>query len=174
MTFSHRLVVASWLTAGLFACLGCGAQKSVLERRPDGIYHLKCKDASLSRCLVDAEAACDHNQYAVLRAFDDHQYMGRIAGNDTHEVRESEVFFACGMRATWGTELTKLRKAPLEDAKLCLMPSPAPAAPPPARVCTPGATQACVGPAGCSGGQACAPDGAAFAPCDCGTAPTPP
>ena len=40
----------------------------------------------------------------------------------------------------------------------------------PARVCVPGATQACVGSGACSGGQACLPDGSGFAPCDCGTA----
>ncbi len=34
--------------------------------------------------------------------------------------------------------------------------------------CVPGATQACVGPAGCSGGQACRADGAGYGPCDCG------
>jgi hypothetical protein len=36
--------------------------------------------------------------------------------------------------------------------------------------CTPGATQACVGPAGCTGGQFCTDDGARYSPCDCGAA----
>ncbi len=35
--------------------------------------------------------------------------------------------------------------------------------------CTPGASQACVGPAGCEGFQVCATDGNSFSPCDCGT-----
>lgn len=37
-------------------------------------------------------------------------------------------------------------------------------------VCTPGATIACVGPAGCSGGQACKQDGTGYGLCDCGVA----
>jgi hypothetical protein len=36
----------------------------------------------------------------------------------------------------------------------------------------PGATQACVGPGGCSGGQVCAADGGRFEACDCGAAKT--
>ncbi len=34
--------------------------------------------------------------------------------------------------------------------------------------CTAGATQSCVGPAGCRGGQVCLPDGSAWGACDCG------
>jgi hypothetical protein len=40
----------------------------------------------------------------------------------------------------------------------------------PGQACTPGATQACVGPGGCQGGQFCTPDGMAFSSCDCGKA----
>jgi hypothetical protein len=36
-------------------------------------------------------------------------------------------------------------------------------------VCTPGATQPCTGPGGCSGGQSCVDDGSKFSPCDCGS-----
>jgi hypothetical protein len=49
--------------------------------------------------------------------------------------------------------------------------APVPVAPPaPERVCVPGTTQACVGPAACSGGQSCLPDGSGFGGCDCGAA----
>ncbi len=36
--------------------------------------------------------------------------------------------------------------------------------------CTPGSTQACVGPGGCQGGQFCVDDGTRYSPCDCGSA----
>ncbi|GMV19617.1 MAG: hypothetical protein AMXMBFR56_78410 [Polyangiaceae bacterium] len=36
------------------------------------------------------------------------------------------------------------------------------------RACTPGMSQACVGPGACKGGQACKADGSAYGPCDCG------
>lgn len=37
------------------------------------------------------------------------------------------------------------------------------------RICTPGKSEACVGPGGCSGGQSCNADGTGFAVCDCGS-----
>jgi hypothetical protein len=52
--------------------------------------------------------------------------------------------------------------------------APPPATPPPARapeperLCIPGITQECLGPAACRGAQACLPDGNGFGPCDCG------
>jgi hypothetical protein len=54
-----------------------------------------------------------------------------------------------------------------------------PSAPPDAvetpvdRLCVPGITQECLGPAACRGAQACLPDGNGYGPCDCGKASTP-
>lgn len=39
--------------------------------------------------------------------------------------------------------------------------------------CTPGITQACVGPGGCQGGQACSDDGLRYSTCDCGQVKSP-
>lgn len=36
-------------------------------------------------------------------------------------------------------------------------------------LCTPGSTQACIGPGACDGGQACLPDGSGYGECNCGT-----
>ncbi len=36
------------------------------------------------------------------------------------------------------------------------------------KACTPGMSQACVGPGACKGGQACKADGSGYGPCDCG------
>jgi hypothetical protein len=54
--------------------------------------------------------------------------------------------------------------------------APPPSAPakPATPACVPGATQACVGPGGCSGGQACAADGLRFDACNCGSPTTSP
>jgi hypothetical protein len=49
--------------------------------------------------------------------------------------------------------------------------TPPPAAAPPERVCTPGATQSCVGVGGCQGGQACSADGTVWQSCDCAAEP---
>ena len=58
-------------------------------------------------------------------------------------------------------------------ATLTAAPLPArqgPPSGPPERVCVPGATQECLGPAACRGAQACLPDGRGYGACDCGNA----
>lgn len=167
MTFRHGLVVA-WAAASVVTVAGCGTPVVTSERRADGIFHLRCKTA-LPRCLDEAEVLCDHQRYVVLRAFDEHDYKGRDLF--PHETRDSQAFIRCGIRGAWGSENAKLRADPLgpggETPPAATPPAAlAPAAP--ARVCTPGASQACVGKGGCSGGQACLTDGMAFGPCDCG------
>jgi hypothetical protein len=137
------------------------------ERRPDGIIHLTCK-MTLQRCLDQAEAACEHQRYAVIRAFDDHEYKGNsIAWT---EVRNSEAWIRCGFGHTFGAEAPELR-----DAAVCPPPAPAPPppAPAPAPTCTQGASVACVGVGGCRGGQICL-EGGKLGPCDCGPAAPPP
>jgi hypothetical protein len=62
-----------------------------------------------------------------------------------------------------GTAYSCKRKAAKAPAAPTLPPRPA--------GCTPGSTQACVGPGGCKGGQACVADGSGYSPCDCGPAP---
>jgi hypothetical protein len=48
-------------------------------------------------------------------------------------------------------------------------PAPATAPSTPKNVCTPGATQACLGPGACRGAQACTSDGRGYGVCDCGS-----
>jgi hypothetical protein len=63
--------------------------------------------------------------------------------------------------------------APTETAATSATPSAQPAAvaatTAPARLCIPGATQACLGAGACQGAQACREDGGGYLPCDCGT-----
>jgi hypothetical protein len=47
--------------------------------------------------------------------------------------------------------------------------APPPPVDPSGRVCAPGATQMCYGPAACQGAQQCVPDGSAWGACDCGS-----
>jgi hypothetical protein len=164
MTFPNRLVAAFGLAAGLFAFPGCRSPIISANQRPDGIYHLKCRD-KLQRCLDEVETLCRHNRYVVLRAFDDHEWEG-YNWPQQDERRASEAFIRCGQKPPWGEDspMGKLRADPLGEVTS----EPAPVAPSPARVCIPGASQACVGPDNCSGGQVCRPDGVGFGPCDCG------
>jgi hypothetical protein len=150
--------------------LGCATARAVkTDLGPDGVYHLTCR-TTLQVCLNQAEVLCHQERYAVLRAFDLHDYAGDSV--QPTETRQSEAFVRCGARGTWGEENKALLASPLSAA----VGAPASSAPlfaSPARPCTPGASQACIGVAGCKGGQACAADGNAFGPCDCGPAPTP-
>lgn len=168
MTFQRRLVAAFGLAASLFAFPGCQSPIISANLRPDGVYHVKCR-SKLQSCLNEVEVLCRHNRYAVLRAFDDHEWEG-INWPDQGEKRASEAFIRCGQKPPWGedSEMGRLRAHPLGDRESS---EPEPAAAPvavPVRVCIPGASQACVGVGDCSGGQVCRPDGSGFGSCDCG------
>jgi hypothetical protein len=165
ITRARALGLLSWLVA----TPACVSPAVTTELRPDGITHLTCK-APLQRCLDKAEMICNHERYAVLRAFDMQDYKGNTAQPEA--FRSSEAFIRCGVRGGWGDDNNALRREPL-------CPASATAGPTPATICTPGASLACVGPGGCHGGQACLPDGSKLGPCDCGpgaatTVPTTP
>jgi hypothetical protein len=160
-------VKARALLAAL-AVAGCTTPMIQVQRRPDGILHFTCKTA-LTECLAAAEKACERQRYAVLRAFDDHNFKGDVSFPE--DFRSSEAFVRCDSPAGWSGENRALREHPVDAAVPAASAAPASSSTP-ARACVPGATQACVGPGGCAGGQACAMDGAAFGACDCG-APKP-
>jgi hypothetical protein len=152
--------------AVIVAALGCAVPAVQSERGDDGVYHFKCA-LPLPQCLRAAEAACNYQRYAVLRAFDDHNLKGD--NSQPADTRSSEAFVRCDALTSWSPENRALRDSTLAAAA----PAPAPAlvvvpSGGSAPGCVPGATQACVGPGACAGGQACAPDGKAFGPCDCG------
>jgi hypothetical protein len=153
-----RVATLSLFVAVLGAASACMTVRPQATLRPDGAYDIKCK-GRLQACLDEAELVCDHHPYAVLRAFDDHDLKGD-ATNPT-DFRSGEAFVRCSM----GRQLTNDDKD-LNALPICSAPPPAPV-----RVCTPGATQACVGRAGCAGGQACQDDGTRFTTCDCGPPP---
>jgi hypothetical protein len=167
MTFQRGSVAAFGLAASFVVFTGCHANVTV-TRRDDGLYHLKCS-TTLQSCLGEAANLCKQFSFVVLRGYDERDYRGR---SDVPEgVPASEALIACGPRSGWGN-LEQLRAEPL--AKACGPATPPPAAPAgPAHLCTPGASQACVGPGACSGGQACRLDGTGFGPCDCGGTPSP-
>lgn len=165
MTFQRGLFAAFGLAASLLAIQGCTSNVTV-TRREDGLYHLKCSH-TLQSCLGEAENLCKQSSFVVLRGYDERDFKGR---SDVPEaVPASEALIACGPRRGWGN-LEQVRLEPL--AKACEKPASEPVAAPaaPGGVCTPGASQACVGPGGCKGGQACLPNGAGLGPCDCGGA----
>jgi len=150
----------------------CASRPGVeTQRLPDGTLRIKCQD-SLAGCLARAEDICHGNTYEVIRARDQRDRYGPEMGTAQVEVRSSEAYVRCGSRGRplGGYDELTLPPRPPEGAVAGTAMGPgAPPAPPPARACIPGSTQACIGPGKCEGGQSCLPDGSAFGPCDCGT-----
>jgi len=141
--------------------LACSHRAGAPVRQPDGGYALACK-SPLSDCLRHAEQLCKDQGYTVTDARDVRELLGHESGQSQVLLEKSEATVYCGTSA----RPPRLTRHVDPNASIA---SAAPAhAPKPAPACVPGASQACVGPAGCSGGQTCAPDGARFEACDCG------
>lgn len=156
-------VVATAVVAGLLggiAPFGCAAASAEgTQRLADGRYELKC-EGSLSHCLEQADEICRGTRYRVLQGSDDRDYVGPEEHFE-REIRTSHAIIRCGSR---GQSLFGKAEEPEPTTAIATRGHSA---------CVPGATQSCVGPAGCVGGQACLPDGSGFSPCDCGGATHP-
>jgi hypothetical protein len=156
--------------------LGCSSHSGLPARQGDGGYQISCK-SPLADCLKQAERTCRDEGYTVTAASDLHELLGAPTGQSQVPVQKSEATFYCGRLPTSAERpmIELKREHPLESSAPraeAPAPAPAPSGPPP-RACVPGATQACIGPGGCSGGQACDEDGSHFNPCDCGNPPPP-
>ncbi len=151
----ERRVLASCCLA--IACSTAGAGS--VRQLADGRYQVEC-ESSLRECLARAEARCDISGYQVLSAVEAKRRVGVPPVQS--EYMESRAIFVCG-----GNDAA--------PQAVSVSPSPSPPAPTQALTnsCLPGASQACVGPGGCSGGQTCSPDGKSLSPCDCGPASPP-
>ena len=151
--------------------LGCSKKPPVApERLPDGRFSFKC-DSELWVCLSNVKQLCRGGPYAVDGAWDQATTVG--IDQTRVETHRSEAIVRCLHR---GQDPRRLFAKPDDpkpveppQAPGIAKPAAVAAAPAPAaRVCVPGATQACVGPAACAGGQACLPDGSGFEQCNCG------
>lgn len=153
---------SGWIVAALV--LGaCSAGTPSEAKQADGSYHLACP-GPLSACLERAERLCQGHGYVVAGARDVTELLGHEQGQSQVEVRRSDATIYCG------AEDPSAQRASAETKQPVSAPAPEPTSRPtaPERACVPGATQACVGPAGCAGGQACALDGSRYEPCNCG------
>lgn len=151
----------------------CTSAAVPAARRADGSWHLKC-GASLNQCVQKADELCKSRGFVVLGGKSTRVLYGAELGVSQVEARDSELDVACADRRG---DLPVVQSG--NPPPLALPPRPSdtstePPAPPkalskpPSLVCTPGATQQCVGAGACSGGQSCTADGSGFGPCDCG------
>jgi hypothetical protein len=147
------------LRAGLvLALVACSASNVERRHLADGSWEISCR-LPMDECVRQADQLCMGQRYRILRGLSQHVVRG--AGPSQVEFRTSELAFACSV------DESAASAAPVGSAP---RPDDSSRAAATSRVCTPGATQACVGAGGCAGGQACVPDGSAYGPCDCGPA----
>lgn len=146
----------------LLAVTACGgvAQQGAREVS-EGTWEIDC--GSLGRCAEQAERICRNRGYDIIGGYDHSEVYGHEAGESQVAVRRSRLVVVC--RAPNGES----RLPP--EGPVAAPPAPHHDAPPSeaprALLCTPGATQRCVGKGACEGGQSCLPDGSGFGPCEC-------
>jgi hypothetical protein len=158
----------AWLVF-LVLTAACSAGTGRPVRLADGGYSLSCK-GPLTNCLRHAERLCKGEGYTVDEARDVQELAGHKSGQSQVLLQKSDATIHCGSRAPRPPIELKRPPEPAPAATPVEVAPPSAAAPPPkpAALCVPGATQTCVGPAGCSGGQACQPDGSGYDACNCG------
>lgn len=167
----QRAMVQLTLVLPLLTLAACGATPRPPAKQHDGSYDLSCR-GRLTSCLKQAERVCGDQGYWVTTAHDVRELLGHKAGQSQIGVERSDATIVCGTAPK--EDPIRLQREEQKETELPAAPLPAAAPVGPRLACVPGATQACVGPAGCKGGQVCSADGAHYEACDCGPAPAAP
>ena len=163
------------LLGGALAASGCSRDARAV-RLPattpgDEIYRITCEDA-IDKCRAEAREVCA-GPYEELEATGAPVEPTRVTsapGPSSTGPRYQrkkwigQMVVACGSaapRAAAGGDESGPSVAALAAASATHGAGAE-------RLCIPGVTQECLGPAACRGAQACLADGNGFGPCDCG------
>jgi hypothetical protein len=155
-----RNVCALGMLGTLMACATGTVER---HRLADGSWQITCK-LPMDDCIRRTEVLCNDKRYRIVSG--QSKNVIRDVPPGTREYRSSELTVVCSDRES--DDKTTEAPAPLVSGPALSRPEGGLSS-----VCIPGATQSCVGPAGCQGGQACRPDGSGFGGCDCGVTPKP-
>jgi len=142
--------------------LGCSSVEA--SKLPTGGYRIQC-EKGMADCVARAENLCGGKGYTILGGRNATHQIGGSSSNYQSVLFVGELEIICGAVKI---EEPVCKAAPKLPAP-AVEPLPAAGAPTGAPACVPGASQACVGAAGCQGGQVCLADGSGFGACDCGT-----
>jgi len=169
---------AIWLGCLLSAALAAGgcSRDARAVRLPattpgDEIYRITCED-EIDECRAEAREVCA-GAYEELEATGAPVEPRRVTsapGPSSTGPRYQrkkwigQMVIACGTGAPRAAAGGEDGSPPISVVPA----APATRASGPERLCVPGVTQECLGPAACRGAQACLPDGNGFGPCDCG------
>jgi hypothetical protein len=141
-----------------FALASCWSGNVQRQQLPNGSWQLTCK-LPMGDCVQQADSLCLDQRYRIVGGQSRHVLRG--VSPTQVDYRASDLTIVCGEREEEPTTLgASVSLAHTTDAGSWNK-----------SVCTPGATQSCVGPGACTGGQACRDDGSGFGPCDCGQPP---
>jgi hypothetical protein len=122
----------------------------------------------MSSCIAKADKICGDDGYTIRSGVNRKHLLGGSSSSQRAMSEIAELTIVCGLEEAEEEEAT-FKLPPRTDAPVQEEGQASPTAEAPsAAVCTPGATQRCVGPGACDGGQVCLDDGSAFGPCDCG------
>jgi hypothetical protein len=141
----------------------------------DEVYRISCDD-TIAHCREEANEVCA-GRYQVLESTGAPVEPPRITsapgpastGPRYQRVKwVGQMVVACGETSELAHDATPGGQQPA-PAPTAAAPKVA-ARPPADRLCIPGVTQECLGPAACRGAQACLPDGNGYGACDCGNA----
>jgi len=149
---------------GLFVTVACAKPDLEIKALPDGTRELACK-TPLPQCLSHVDDVCKGASYEVLYATDTQKIYGSPSYNEVESRTSQAVVHCLGPHQKPKGEAPEVASAAPEVAPPVV---PTPGAVAAARACVPGATQRCIGVAGCTGGQACLRDGSGYGECDCG------
>src|SRR5579859_4420109 len=144
-----RADVGGWLLMVASVVVSCTPSSVERSRLPDGSWHVTCR-LPMDECIRHFEAVCMDKRYRILSAQSRREVRDVDPG--TREYRTSDITAICDRDAAETLAAATLPPPPTALAAS----APRPAGP----ACVPGASQACVGSAGCSGGQVCRNDGA--------------
>src|SRR5712671_510223 len=162
---------------GLGVLAACAANPVERKQLADGSWRITCQ-LPMDACVRQLEVVCPEKRYRIVSGESKREL--RDVEPVVRETRTSELTAICTRytESLFGGGATSVSlpagadagsTAPATSGGTAVMPvgsatSPGGAAPVPAasalpgvpgRACVPGATQSCVGPAGCAGGQAC-------------------
>jgi hypothetical protein len=119
----------------------------------------------MSACVNQAAKICGDDGYTILGGVSSNHLLGGASSSYRTMAETAELSVRCGVEKPKENREGIYELPERTDEPLPPPSEQEPAAP---RVCTPGATQKCVGPGACDGGQVCAADGSGFGSCDCG------
>ncbi len=155
----------SLLSISLLPALGCTRVEAA--RAPDGAYVLSC-ERGMSACVNQAAKICGDDGYTILGGVSSNHLLGGSSSSYRAVAESAELSVRCGIEVPEKNREGIYELPERTDDPVPPTSEPASKVPPAPRVCTPGATQKCVGSGACDGGQICVADGSGFGSCDCG------